>query len=93
MRGQTSVGLAAGFIDGFDPGSRVLAILYPHEIHFGATGHAGFLHRLLEREGAGVVFLEDIEPAIYGDLPAVIGDDVSRVEIWAMIQFPGERHA
>ena len=71
------MGLAAGFIDGFDPGSLVLAILYPDEIHLGATGHAGFLHRLLERERARVVFLEDIQSSIYGDLPTVIRDDVS----------------
>ena len=55
-----------------------------------ALHHPGFLHHRSSIEGGELKPLEDIQPPIKGDLPAVICGDATGVEIGAGIDLPGE---
>ena len=59
-------------------------------VHLTALHHPGFLHHRSGIEGGELKPLEDIQPPIDGDLPAVVCGDAAGVEMGAGVDLSAE---
>jgi hypothetical protein len=66
-------------------GIRLFQSLCSDVVDLQATSETLLLHCLLQGKGAGLVFLEEVQSSVEGDLSASVSADISSVEVWAMV--------